>query len=161
MADFADSLRDSIPTVMRALAQAKNSGMLRVRGKDTAAEFMFFRGDILWARSSTGKQLGAALTERGAISESDLAGVLALQKRKKQRQPMATILVELGLVDREVVEVEIQVQVLEVLRAVFDWGGGEYEFDALNIKDGVQPDFALPRSGKVEALLQGAGIKVC
>ena len=96
MVDFADSLRESIPTVMRALAQASNTGVLHVRGRDSEAEFRFFRGEITSARANSSRPLGEALAERGAISQSDLSGVLALQRRKKNRQPMATILVELG-----------------------------------------------------------------
>jgi len=160
MADFADSLRDSIPPVMRALAQAENSGVLRIRGTDSEAEVMFFQGDVLWARASTAKRLGQALEERGAITASDLAGVLALQKRKKRRQPIGTILVELGLIEREVAETEIGIQVLAVLRDVLGWGGGEYEFEPVRVREGVTPTFALPQNRSVDALLQGAGIPV-
>jgi len=158
MPDFADSLRESIPVVMRALAQASNSGVLRIRGKEGEAEIMFYKGDIMWARLSDGKRLGAALEERGAISSDQLAAALAVQKRKKKKQPFATILVELGLVAKEVVSTELEAQVLDVLRQVFAWGGGEYTFEALKVKEGVTPAFALPQSGKVDELLKGAGI---
>ena len=158
MPDFADSLQKSIPVVMRALAQAENSGVLRIRGKSAEAELMFYKGDIMWARMSDGKRLGEALEERGAINAEQLAAALAVQKRKKKRQPFATILVELGLVDREVVSTELEAQVLDVLRMVFSWGGGEYDFEALKAREGVTPSFALPQSGKVDVLLKGAGI---
>ena len=157
MVDFAESLSNSVPTVMRALAQAQNTGILRVRGKDSEAEMMFFQGEVLWARSSTAKRLGEALEERGAISASDLAGVLALQKRKKRRQPLGTILVELGLIERSVAETEIEIQVLRVLRDIFSWGSGEYSFDTLRVEAGVMPDFAIPHCRRVDALLQGVG----
>ena len=158
MPDFADSLQESIPVVMRALAQASNSGVLRIRGTNTEAELMFYRGDVMWARMTDGKRLGEALEERGAINSEQLAAALAVQKRKKKRQPLATILVELGLVDPDVISTELEVQVLDVLRTVFSWGGGEYTFEALKIKEGVTPSFALPQSGKVDVLLKGAGI---
>ncbi|MHC4937735.1 MAG: DUF4388 domain-containing protein [Planctomycetota bacterium] len=158
MPDFAESLEESIPVVMRALAQASNSGVLRIRGKDAEAEFMFYKGEIMWARLSDGKRLGEALEERGAISSEHLAAALAVQKRKKQRQPFATILVELGLVDRAVISTELEVQVLEVLRQVFSWGGGEYSFEGVKVKEGVTPTFALPMNGKVDELLKGAGV---
>jgi hypothetical protein len=158
MVDFAESLRESIPTVMRALAQASNSGILHVRGRDASAEFRFFRGDIVSARSSNSMPLGEALTARGAITGSDLQGVLSLQRRKKQRQPMATILVELGLIDQAVVETEIQIQVLGVLTDVLSWGSGEYSFEAKADTPGVDPKFTLPVSGKVDEILIGAGL---
>lgn len=158
MADFAESLRESVPTVMRALAQAGNSGVLRVRGRDAEAEVMFFHGDVVWARSSSARCLGEALTERGAISASDLQGVLAMQKRKKQRQPIATILLGLGLVNREVAETEIEIQVLDVLRMIFDWGSGEYGFEAARMTRDELAGIVLPACGKVDSLLQGAGI---
>jgi hypothetical protein len=158
MPDFAESLQESIPVVMRALAQASNSGVLRIRGKSAEAELMFYKGDIMWARMSDGKRLGEALEERGAISSEQLAAALAVQKRKKKRQPFATILVELGLVCKQVVSTELEVQVLDVLRKVFSWGGGEYTFEALKVKEGVSPSFALPMSGKVDELLKGAGV---
>jgi hypothetical protein len=160
MPNFADSLRESIPTVMRALAQASNSGVLFIRGRDSEAQIMLYRGDILWARSSTTKRIGEALEQRGAISARDLEGVLALQKRKKQRQPIGTILIELGLVDRQVAETEIEAQVISVLRDALDWGSGEYNFEAIEVKSGVSPRFALPSCGKVDSLLQGLGISV-
>ncbi len=159
MVDFAESLRDSVPTVMRALAQAQSTGILRVHGRSADADIMFFQGEVLWARSTSSKRLGAALKERGAISASDLAGVLALQKRKKRRQPLGTILIELGLIDRSVAETEIEIQVLTVLRDIFNWGGGEYSFDTLRVEAGVTPDFAIPNCRRVDALLQGAGVE--
>jgi len=158
MPDFADSLQESIPVVMRALAQASNSGVLRIRGKDAEAELMFLKGDIIWARTSGGKRLGEALEERGAITSDQLAASLAVQKRKKQRQPIATILVELGLVDREIVSTELEVQVLEVLREMFAWGAGEYAFESVPAQEGSTPSFALPQSGRVDELLKGVGV---
>jgi len=158
MVDFAESLRESIPTVMRALAQARNSGILHVRGRDAEAEFHFVRGEIVSARSNTSKQLGEALADRGALTAEELAGVLSLQKRKKTRQPMATILVELGLVERGVVETEIQSQVLDVLGNALGWGSGEYCFEAKHVDANARPNFTLPLSGKVDEILQGAGV---
>ncbi|MEM8883233.1 MAG: DUF4388 domain-containing protein [Planctomycetota bacterium] len=158
MPDFAESLQESIPVVMRALAQASNSGVLRVRGKDAEAEFMFYRGNILWARRSDGKRLGEVLEERGAITSEQLASALAVQKRKKKRQPFATILVELGLVDRQVVSTELGVQALDVMREIFAWGSGEYTFEKVAVKDGATPTFALPSTSSVDELLKGAGI---
>ena len=116
--------------------------------------------DVLWARASTAKRLGQALEERGAISASDLAGVLALQKRTKRRQPLGTILIELGLIERDVAETEIEIQVLAVLREVLGWASGEYEFESIRVREGVTPTFALPNTRKVDALLQGAGVTV-
>ena len=158
MVDFADSLRESIPTVMRALAQASNTGVLNIRGRGSEAEFRFFRGDIVSARASSSRPLGEALAERGAISRNDLDSVLALQRRKKQRQPIATILVEFGLVEKEVVETELQIQVLEVLRMVLDWGGGEYSFAPRTVPAGVELSCALPATGHVDQILEGAGV---
>jgi len=160
MPDFAESLRESIPTVMRALAQARNNGVLHIRGRDAEAEIMFVAGEIVWARASTARRLGEALEERGEISANDLLGVLAIQKRKKQRQPIATILIELGLLDREVAETEIEIQILDVLRLVFDWGGGEYNFEALNVGQDALQGVVLPTCGKVDRLLQGAGVPI-
>jgi len=158
MVDFAESLRESIPTVMRALAQASNSGILHVRGRDASAEFRFYRGEIVSASSTNSKPLGEALTDRGAITGIDLKGVLSLQRRKKQRQPMATILVELGLIEKSVVETEIQIQVLDVLSDVLGWGAGEYSFDSKGSDADLEPAFTLPVSGKVDEILVGAGL---
>jgi hypothetical protein len=159
MPDFADSLQESIPVVMRALAQAGSSGVLRIRGKDSEAELMFFKGNVLWARRSDGKRLGEALAERGAITPEQLESVLLVQKRKKTKQPFATILIELGLVDASVVSTELEIQVLEVLREAFSWGGGEYDFEALPIVSSAEPGFALPNSGNVDEILRGVGIE--
>jgi len=159
MPDFADSLQESIPVVMRALAQAKNSGVLRIRGTGAEAELMFFKGDVLWARRSDGKRLGEALEERGAITAEQLQSVLLVQKRKKTKQPFATILVELGLVDADVVSTELEIQVLEVLRETFSWGGGEYDFEALPTAEGAEPGFTLPNSGNVDEILRGVGVE--
>ena len=158
MPDFAESLREDIPTVMRALAQAGNSGLLRIRGKDTEAEIMFVAGEVIWARACTARRLGEALEERGAITAQDLEGVLAMQKRKKQRQPVATILHGLGLIDRDIVETELEIQILEVLRLVVDWGSGEFGFEAIDLEPDALEGVVLPSCGKVDRLLQGAGV---
>ena len=158
MPDFAESLRESIPVVMRALAQAQNSGILRVRGKDAEAELMFFKGQVLWARHSDGKRLGEALEERGAITAEQIEGVLRVQKRKKTKQPIATILVELGLVDADVITTELDIQVLEVIRAMFSWGAGEYAFEAVEGDPDAGPGFTMATERTVEEILRDLGV---
>ena len=158
MPDVAESLRQEIPTVLRALAQARNTGVLRVSGADGEAEVMLIHGEVAWARASNAKRLGAALEERGAISAADLKGVLAMQKRKKQRQPIGTILLEMGLIDREVAETEIEVQVLDVLRLILDWGRGEYKFESVHKISHEQSKMVLLACGNVDRLLQNVGV---
>jgi len=158
MYKFAESLRNTIPVVMRALAQAKNSGVLRVRSDDAEAELMFFQGEVIWARSSSAKRLGEALEERGAISATDLKGVLAMQKRKLKKQPIATILLGLGLVERDVAETEIEMQALDVIRLMFEWESGEYTFERVAISARELEGVVLPRCGRVDSLLEGVGV---
>ena len=151
--NFSESLRSSIPTVMRALAQARNTGVLHIRGCEADGELRFFRGEIVSARASTIQPLGNALAERGAITQTELTSVLALQRRKKQFQPMATILVSFGIVDEDVVATEIQRQVQAVLEDVLTWGAGEYSFEAKPVADDSKPNFTLPYSGSVDEIL--------
>jgi len=158
MPDVAESLRQEIPTVLRALAQARNTGVLRVTAADAEAEVMLIKGEVAWARACGAKQLGAAFVDRCAISPADLKGVIAIQKRKKVHQPIATILLEMGLVERDVAETEIEIQVLEVLRLILGWGRGEYKFQTVRTSSYEHDKIVFPACGNVDLLLQNAGV---
>ena len=73
-----------------------------------------------------------------------------MQKRKKNKQPLATILAELGLVSREAAGVIVEQQIYEVIGEVLNWPSVTLDFEPM--KTGFE-DVVRPESCSVERVL--------
>ncbi|MEP6768248.1 MAG: DUF4388 domain-containing protein, partial [Acidobacteriota bacterium] len=113
------------------------------RGDETRHLF-FEKGELRTATSSReGQRIGAFLKRRGWITDEDLSWALETVA-KQGRARLGKILVEKGLVSRQVLDAEMRRLVEEIVFSTFEWDQGEYRFQS---STGVlDPDVALTLS---------------
>jgi hypothetical protein len=139
-----------LPGAMRLLGKSGTSGVLTVTDGEKVARILLHDGKVVYATSNVSHPLGTSFIAKGLISQEDLETVLVHQRRKKVKQPLGTILHELGLVGREVAASEIEEQILHVLQAVVRWKESKIEFRPVT---GVPRGILLPPCGEIEKLL--------
>ena len=101
---------------LQLLARAKASGLVSICSGQRRASMVLIEGRVLHATSSTTTRLGESLVDRGVVTAQVLDRVLQMQRRKKKKQPLGTILMELGLVSKAVAEAEIETEFYSNLR---------------------------------------------
>ena len=119
----------SFPAALQLLGSAGSSGLLTITSDGRTAEIALHRGQVVCANSDQAGRLGNALLEKGWLTAETLEAVLRHQRRKKVHQPLGTILFELGMVPKEAAAVEIEEQIIRVMREVCGWDAAEYSFN--------------------------------
>ena len=137
-----------LPVAMKLLGKSGTSGVLTVTDGEKVARILLHGGNVVYATSNVSHPIGANFIAKGLISQEHLEGVLVHQRRKKVKQPIGTILHELGLVGREVAASEVEEQILHVLQAVVRWKGSKIEFRPVA---GVPRNIVMPSCGEIDS----------
>ncbi len=139
-----------LPGAMRMLAKAGTSGILTVTSGENLARILLHDGKVVYATSTTCYPIGSNFLAKGLLSQEQLESVLVHQRRKKVKQPIGTILHQLGLVAQEVAASEIEEQILHVLQVVVKWTETQIHFRPV---ERVPQGIILPPCGDIEKLL--------
>ncbi len=133
-----------LPQVLRRIFLEGLKGTLTLVRGDETRHLFFEKGELRTATSSReGQRIGAFLKRRGWITDQDLSWALETVA-KQGRARLGKILVEKGLVSRQVLDAEMRRLVEEIVFSTFEWGDGEYKFQS---STGVlDPDVALTLS---------------
>ncbi|MGH9369250.1 MAG: DUF4388 domain-containing protein [Thermoanaerobaculia bacterium] len=133
-----------LPQVLRRIFLEGLKGTLTLVRGDETRHLFFEKGELRTATSSReGQRIGAFLKRRGWITDQDLSWALETVA-KQGRARLGKILLEKGLVSRQVLDVEMRRLVEEIVFSTFEWGDGEYRFQS---STGVlDPDVALTLS---------------
>ncbi len=117
--NFADIIRD--------LHLTRRTGLLRLtRDRELRAVFVE-QGDLVFALSNLPhERLGDFLLARDLITREQYEA--AVQK-PNARQRFGQVLVEMGVMSRETVEVHARQHLTEIILAAFEWGSGEFAFE--------------------------------
>jgi hypothetical protein len=143
-------IQADLALVLRLMGRAKSSGVVTLSGPSGEAHIVVVDGAVLHATSTATPRLGESLVARGVITKDVLEDALRHQRRKKVKQPLATILLELGVVSKAVAESEIEMQIIRVLVDALAWQGCTLRFEPAN----VTADHVLfPESCQLETLL--------
>jgi hypothetical protein len=135
---------------LQLLAHAKVSGLVSICSGNRRARMVLIEGRVLHATSSTTTRLGESLVDRGVVTGPVLDRVLQMQRRKKKKQPLGTILMELGLVSKAVAEAEIETQIARVLKEVTSWERCKLKLEPMETSAEA---VLFPESCDLEALL--------
>lgn len=144
-AGFRGSLAETpLPQVLRRIFLEGLKGTLTLVRGDETRHLFFEKGELRTATSSReGQRIGAFLKRRGWITDEDLSWALETVARQG-RARLGKILVEKGLVSRQVLDAEMRRLVEEIVFSTFEWEEGEYRFQS---STGVlDPDVALTLS---------------
>ncbi len=142
---FRGSLAETpLPQVLRRIFLEGLKGTLTLVRGDETRHLFFEKGELRTATSSReGQRIGAFLKRRGWITDDDLSWALETVA-KQGRARLGKILVEKGLVSRQVLDAEMRRLVEEIVFSTFEWEQGEYRFQS---STGVlDPDVALTLS---------------
>jgi len=135
---------------LQVLGPAKRSGIMSVTSEQGAAIVVLQDGAVIFASSDRSRPFGAALVEKGLLSEADLEVVLKIQRTSERRQLLGELVAGLALVPREVVAAELEEHVTSVLADVMGWPSPELHFDEA---DGEAMDVVPPFGGEIGNLL--------
>jgi hypothetical protein len=113
---------------LRAVTTIGSSGRLEIQCGDKEAQIILRGGRVVAAITDETPRLGEILTESGAITARELDGVLAIQKRKKLRQPLGMILVQLGVLEFDRLEPHLQDLRVRAVKEILSWEEGTYDF---------------------------------
>jgi hypothetical protein len=113
---------------LRAVTTLGSSGRLEIRSGGHEAQIILRGGRVVAAITNETPRLGEILTEAGAISDKELDGVLAIQKRKRVRQPLGMILVQLGVLESDRLESHLQDLRTRAVKEILAWDTGTYDF---------------------------------
>jgi hypothetical protein len=139
----------ALPAALNTLCVARCSGLVTVTSEPNYATIMLDTGRIMWATSNATQRLGDALVERGLLSQESLDGALSMQRRKREHTPLATILLELGLLSPEVADHQLAEQTTDVFVEVLSWQEGTLRIEPIPPDQGK----SLGKGQDVETLL--------
>ncbi len=117
-----------LPRVLRALQDAKATGVLTVTRNDQTKLIYFKQGDMVCASSRyEDDRLGEMLLKWGKISYTQYETSVRLLKETKKRQ--GAILVEQGFLTPKELFQAVTTQVKEIIFSLFTWLDGDYRFE--------------------------------
>jgi curved DNA-binding protein CbpA len=133
-----------LPEVLRQLYVGRKTGFLHFNRQGERRSVYFRAGHIVHADTNVkDERLGETLVTQGVLAAGDLKRATGFVLRDKKR--LGVVLVELGILDRDRLEDALGVHVGEILRKVFSWSEGEYEFEEKE-DAGLEPDMSLKLS---------------
>jgi len=143
-----------LPGVLRTLYVGRGTGVLSFVRGDERCGVRFRLGNILGADTSVREnRLGEMLVRQGRLSSADLKRALGFTIRDKKR--LGAVLVDLEILDASGLEEAVTAHAHAVLRHIFSWSEGFYEF-AEESPDRVLDGDVTLRLSTGELILQAA-----
>ncbi len=116
-----------LPGVLRSLYVGRRTGVLSFLRDDERCGVRFRLGNILSADTSVREnRLGETLVRQGRLTPVDLKRAMGFSLRDGKR--LGAVLMDLGILDAPALEEAVALQAHQVLRHVFSWSEGSYEF---------------------------------
>ena len=116
-----------LPGVLRTLYVGRRTGVLSFGRGEERCGVRFRLGNILGAETSVREnRLGEMLVRQGRISPTDLKRAVGFTIRDHRR--LGAVLVDIGLLDASGLEEAVTAHAHAVLKHIFSWSEGSYEF---------------------------------
>ncbi|MBP2683702.1 MAG: hypothetical protein H6Q79_1741 [Deltaproteobacteria bacterium] len=140
----------SIPDIFQLVSSQGKSGSLAISGNGRVTIFLFSEGrivDVQPDRRETKSLLGTMLRDAGFLTDSDLRRILSSQGTGGKK--IGELLVEKGMVSKEVLARYLVLQVKECLFDVLTFREGEYRFEGFAVRpaawggEPIRPDVLL------------------
>jgi tetratricopeptide (TPR) repeat protein len=118
----------ALPGLLRELYVGRKTGMLSFVSGDERRGVRFRKGNIVRGDTSvTEDRLGETLVRLGLLSPIDLTRATEIVVLEKKR--LGTVLVDLGVMDKDRLDDAIAIHVREILLKVFSWSEGTWAFE--------------------------------
>ncbi|MDY6795877.1 MAG: DUF4388 domain-containing protein, partial [Actinomycetota bacterium] len=126
------SLKDfSLPDLFQLLNFSKKNGTLNLtRGK--ARGYICFRnGEVFFATTNWKRQsLGLKLVNAGIVGKAQVDEALKLQKTSARGQRLGQLLIRLGYITKEELEIFVEEQIQDAVFEMLRWTDGDFDFQA-------------------------------
>ena len=143
-----------LPGVLRTLYVGRRTGVLSFVRGDQRCGVRLRLGHILSADTSVREnRLGEMLVRQGRLSSADHKRAIGFMLRDRRR--LGAVLVDMGLLDAAGLEEAVAAHVHDVLKHVFSWTEGSYEFVDEPVDQVFDGDVTL-RLSTGELILQAA-----
>lgn len=146
-----------LPDIFQILNLSKRSGVLTLIKKDGMGRVVFNQGNVVYASSDNKSRFGYALLQRNLIMRADLERALSVQKARAVKKPIGTILVEMGVMDREGLEKELRTHIVDVVRDLMTWATGTFQFtlgkfseNGVLMHGGISAEFLLLEGARLD-----------
>lgn len=125
------SLRDfSLPDLFQLIHFGKKNGTLVIARGDSMGYVCFRNGNVFFATNNWKKPpLGERLVEAGVVTRQQVDEALELQATSRPDRRVGNILVELGYLKRESLEVFVEENIRDAVLSLLRWNEGEFDFD--------------------------------
>ena len=137
---ISGSLEDvAVGDVLQFIHLGKRTGTLELERDGEQARFGFKEGALVAARAPGAPRLGELLIERGHLDAATLNAAMARQSAGAPRRSLGRLLVDEGLLRREVLESAVRLQLELAVEQVFRWVRGSFDFalDEIRPIDGI------------------------
>ncbi len=128
-----NSLDLSFADILFILGMRERSGELVVESGNNIGTMLLHRGKIIQAFSPYSRAIGDLLVEDGMITESELIETLKIQKRN-EHAPLGGLLLKLGKVTFEVIEMMVHEQIRRALKEFQSWQDINLNFNEKELK---------------------------
>ncbi|HZX60220.1 MAG TPA: DUF4388 domain-containing protein, partial [Candidatus Methylomirabilis sp.] len=155
---FVGRFEMTVPDILQILSLSKKTGKLRLSRLGNTGEVLFKNGKVTFAASdSTRYTLSNILISQRHLTESALMAALELQHLSSDNKRLGAILIEKGIITREVLQETLRSQIDQVMSEFLSWENGFFRFDMIEIAadDGIAIDVSefLTKSGIQPELL--------
>ncbi len=125
------SLRDfSLPDLFQLIHFGKKNGTLVIANGDSMGYVCFRNGNVFFATHNWKRPpLGERLVEAGMVAPEQIQEALELQATSRKDQRVGNILVELGYLKREALEVFVEEHIRDAVFNLLRWTEGDFDFD--------------------------------
>ena len=127
MRDLEGSLKVFEPSaVLQWLNLAETTGELELSVWNNSATIFFEEGHVTFASIANRPiKLGEYLVKEGLLGQKELDRAL---KKKGRKMRIGDVLVEMGIIKRDVLRVAVEEQIKEVIYEVVRWDDGRFRF---------------------------------
>jgi len=146
-----------LPDIFQTISLSKRSGILTLIKKDGTGRVVFNQGNVVYASSDNKSRFGYTLLHKGLIRQRDLDRALTFQKARTTKIPIGTILVEIGAISRDDLEVQLRGHIVDVIRDLLTWNTGSFHFtlttftdESALMRNGISPEFLLLEGARLD-----------
>ncbi|HEY0840389.1 MAG TPA: DUF4388 domain-containing protein [Vulgatibacter sp.] len=129
------TLKDfGIAEILQLIGQQAKTGILKLESRDAEIHVSFHQGNVVRAEDVGRRKrnfLGKMLVEAGIITAEQLAAALEEQQRTLRR--LGDVLIDAGMIGRDVLKEMAQLQATETLYGLFQWRSGTYRFEQMEV----------------------------
>jgi uncharacterized protein DUF4388 len=117
----------TLPDIFLLLGARERTGELIIEAGNNIGTIFVHQRKILQTFSPYSRAIGDLLVEKGLISESELIETLQIQK-KSEHVPLGSLLIKMGKVTLEVVEMMVHEQIRQAVKEFQSWNNATFSF---------------------------------